>query len=108
MEYLSRLDEMLLLAIWRLKNNAYAVPLIREIKERTGKTLSPGALWVSLDNLGKRGLVAKNLAGSTPEIGGRGKLYYQLSEDGVKALKKVFSLHQTLWDGVSGLISENR
>jgi len=102
MEYLTRSDETLLLAIWRLKENAYAVPIIKEIKTKTSKSLSPGALWVSLDNLAKKGYLKKNLAESTQEIGGRGKLYYQLTSEGRMALREVNDLNSVLWDGLSG------
>lgn len=107
MDFLGRMEEILLLAIWRLKDNAYAVPIIEEVKLRTGKSLSPGALWVSLDNLAKKGLVSKQLAESTPHIGGRGKLYYSLSKEGISALNEVRELHGSLWNDISDLSSDN-
>jgi DNA-binding PadR family transcriptional regulator len=106
MDFLSRLDEILLLSILRLKDNAYAVPVIQEIKNRTGRTISPGALWISMDNLYKRGYIKKKLADSTNEIGGRGKLYYYLTPSGIKALKRISELHETLWDDIGDMVSE--
>ena len=79
---------------------------IQEIKERTGRTLSPGALWVSMENLYKRGLVEKRLADSTSEIGGRGKIYYNLTLQGKKELNSVLELNRLLWEDISGFITE--
>ena len=71
MKYLSRADEILLLAILRLKDNAYGVTIVKEVENRIGKKLTFGGLWVSLDNLCKRGLLNKTIADPTPERGGR-------------------------------------
>jgi len=107
MELLTRLDEIRLWTVWKLKDNAYGVPIIREVQKTTGKRLSPGALWVSMDNLSKRKYIIKRLAQPTSEIGGRGKLYYSITPDGIKALERVRALHHDLWEGIPGIIHEN-
>ena len=103
MKYLSRNDEILLLSILRLKDDAYGVTIRQDVLERTGKKLTFGALWVSLDNLAKKGYVVKTLADPTPTRGGRGKIYYRLTSDGVRALQQVRDLQQSLWAGISQL-----
>jgi len=104
MKVLSRSDEILLLAILRLKENAYGVTIIKEVKERTGKKLTFGSLWVSLDILHKRGLVVKRMADPTPERGGRSKIYYSLTPQGVRALQDVREFQKSLWQGVPTLL----
>ncbi len=103
MKYLSRNDEILLLSIWRLQDEAYGVTIRHDVLERTGKKLTFGALWVSLDNLAKKGYLVKSLADPTPTRGGRGKVYYLLTSDGLRALQQVRNLQQTLWAGIPQL-----
>lgn len=106
MEIITRLEEMLLLSIVRLNNDAYAVPIIKDIKEKTGKSISSGALWVTLDNMSKRGLLRKKLADATSEVGGRGKLYYSLTPVGKEALKSALELHKNIWSDISEFYTE--
>ena len=103
MKYLSRNDEMLLLSILRLQDDAYGVTIRQDVLDRTGKKLTFGALWVSLDNLTKKGYLVKTLADPTPTRGGRGKVYYRLTPDGLRALQQVRDLQQTLWAGIPQL-----
>jgi PadR family transcriptional regulator PadR len=97
MEYISRADEILLLAILKLSEDANGVTIIREIRRTLGKKLSLGGLWVSLDILAKKGLVTKKLGDPTPHRGGKRKLYYRLTEEGLEALERVQELNKTLW-----------
>jgi PadR family transcriptional regulator PadR len=97
MEFLSRADEILLLAVLRLGDNATGVSIIKEIRNTTGKKLSLGGLWVSLDILAKKGLVTKLMGDPTPQRGGRSKLYYRLTEESLKALEKIQELNRALW-----------
>ena len=106
MKYLSRADEILLLAILRLTDNAYGVTIIKEVQKRTGKKLTFGGLWVSLDVLHKRGYITKTLADPTPERGGRSKIYYNLTPDGLKALHQVRELQSSLWEGIPEAITK--
>jgi PadR family transcriptional regulator PadR len=100
MKVLSRADEILLLSIFRLDDNAYGVTIIKDVFERTGKKLTFGSLWVSLDILYKRGLVKKNMADPTPERGGRSKIFYALTREGLKALQQARQFQEALWQGI--------
>jgi DNA-binding PadR family transcriptional regulator len=102
-KYLTRADEILLLSVYRLQDEAYGVTIRKDVLERTGKKLSFGALWVSLDNLSKRGYLAKSQADASPTRGGRGKLYYRLTPAGLAALQRVRDLQQSLWEGIPPL-----
>jgi DNA-binding PadR family transcriptional regulator len=100
MDILSRADEILLLAILRLRDDAYGVSIVKEVQQRTGKTLKLGGLWVSLDILAKRGLISKRMGNPTPARGGRSKIYYTLSPTGLKALEEVNRFNRSLWKGI--------
>jgi len=103
---LTRADEILLLAILRLGDEANGINIRREITERAGKKLSFGSLWVSLDILRKRGLLEKHLADPTPRRGGRGKLYYRITPDGIQALDESRRFQEDLWKGIPARISD--
>jgi len=103
MKYLSRADEILLLAILRLKNDAYGVSIIKEVEKRSRKRLTFGSLWVSLDILHKRGYVDKRMADPSRRRGGRRKLYYTVTARGQEALQSVRDLSRSLWRGVPNL-----
>ena len=100
MDILSRPDEILLLSILRLKDNAYGVSIIKDIHNRTGKKLKLGALWVSLDILTKKGLLTKRMGDPTPERGGRSKIYYSLTPNGLKSIEAVQEFNKSLWSGI--------
>lgn len=108
MDVLSRADEILLLAILRLKNKAYGVGIVREVKQRTGKELKLGGLWVSLDILAKKGLVEKRLGDPTPKRGGRSKIFYSLTPAGLKALERVDEFNRSLWKGMWEVIKDSQ
>lgn len=100
MTILTRSDEILMLAILRLDNNAYGVSVIKEVERRTGKKLTFGSLWVSLDIMCKRGFVKKRTADPTPQRGGRSKIYYSLTPKGIRVLEETRQFQKTLWEGV--------
>jgi DNA-binding PadR family transcriptional regulator len=101
MKVMTRADEILLLAILRLKENAWATTIIKEIKKRTGKELTFGSLWVSLDSLYKKGYINKKIAEEPPARGGRKKIFYSLTKSGAKALQEAREFQNTLWKGAA-------
>ena len=100
MDVPSRADEILLLAILRLREDAYGVSIVKEVQQRTGKALKLGGLWVSLDILAKKGLISKRMGDPTPARGGRSKIYYALTPTGLKALEEVNRFNRSLWKGI--------
>lgn len=100
MKYLTKLEEILLISIWRLKENAYGVTIREEMKGITGKTLSFGALYVSLDKLVQKKYVTKTPGTPTAERGGRSKNYYNLTNYGIKALQYSREINNALWENV--------
>lgn len=84
---LGRFEELVLLALVRLRENAYGVPIRREIAERTGRDVSFGAVYTTLERLERKGYVSSWLGDPTPERGGRAKRYFRIKAPGVRALE---------------------
>jgi DNA-binding PadR family transcriptional regulator len=92
---------MVLLAILRLGNDAYGMEVRQEIEDRTGKDVSYGAVYTTLDRLGKKGYVADRLGDPTPERGGRARRYFRVEPRGSEALRASRQALDVMWEGVS-------
>jgi PadR family transcriptional regulator, regulatory protein PadR len=97
MNILSRAEELVLLAVWRLQKDAYGVAVRRYIMERTGEDWSIGAIYVPLDRLTEMGYLLAVQADPTPQRGGRSKRYYRLSKPGLDALQKTRRVQDAMW-----------
>lgn len=85
---LGSLEELVLLALVRLGENAYGVTVWREIQTRAGKEISIGAIYTVLDRLERKGFVSSRIGEPTPERGGRAKRFFQIEAPGSRALNK--------------------
>jgi DNA-binding PadR family transcriptional regulator len=103
MKELTKAEETLLLAILRLKDNAYGVAIKQNIQKITGKALPYGTLYFILEQLSKKGYVKRFTGESKPERGGRSRIYYTLTSEGSKALKHAFKMQQKVWNGYAEL-----
>jgi len=103
MKLLSRIEEIILLSIWRLENNAYGMTIREEIIKITGKNWLLGAIYGPLGRLHKNSYVYPLKGDPSPERGGRSKMYYRLTKDGVKALKEIQHVNSLLWEGIKEL-----
>lgn len=106
MKFLSRSEEMILLAIYRLEDSAYGVTIREQLKMLSGKTWAYGALFVMLDRLSKKGMLDSYLSEPTGERGGRSKRMYKLTPAALKALEEVKQLQESMWDGIAELSVE--
>lgn len=106
MDYLSRTEEMILLAVYGLGKNAYGVTIRDFLGEKAGRRPSIGAVYVPLDRLVKRGLLGAYSGGPTPERGGRSKRFYEITSAGRAELKKVRALQESMWAGIGTLEPE--
>jgi DNA-binding PadR family transcriptional regulator len=87
METIGQLEQFLMLAILRLQPTAYGVSLQQELKLRTGREYSVGAIYAALDKLERKGFVKSKEGEPTPERGGRAKLFFSLTAPGQAALQ---------------------
>jgi PadR family transcriptional regulator, regulatory protein PadR len=95
--YLGEFELMLLLTLIRLGDDAYGVPLSRELALRRGREVSVGSVYAALDRLELKGLVESTLGESTPERGGRAKRYFRVTEHGLRSVQETRRVLTKLW-----------
>jgi len=100
MNELSKAEETYLIAIYRLKDNAYGVSICEMIQKLTGKLYTYGTLYKILDQIVRRGYVIKREGEPTKARGGRRKMFYHLTNKGILALKGSLSVQISLWQGI--------
>jgi len=101
MGMLSRTDEMILLAVWRLGDNAYGVTIAEMLTRTSGKKWVLGAVYVPLERLEKKKYLSSCLGQSTKKRGGRSKRLYRLTKDGLIVLIKTKSQEQLIWRNIT-------
>jgi DNA-binding PadR family transcriptional regulator len=97
MKILSRADELVLLTVWRLQDNAYGVPIRKHIIELTGVEWSVGAIYDSLERLTTWNYLEAMQSEPMPERGGRSRRYFQLKKAGFEALAHLKKVQELLW-----------
>jgi PadR family transcriptional regulator PadR len=97
---LGEFEQVVLLAILRLADNAYGVTIRREITACTEREPAPGALYTTLDRLEEKGLVTSKYGDPTPERGGRAKRYFTVTARGVRAVARAQRAYQRLLRGL--------
>ncbi len=100
---LGEFEEFVLLVIGALGSEAYGVSIKNEIKKRTGRNPSVGALHSALYRLEDKRMVESRVGGATAERGGRRKKYYSLTEVGKKALVAANDIRSELFNMIPGL-----
>ncbi|MCK5145219.1 helix-turn-helix transcriptional regulator [bacterium] len=103
MTQLTKAEEMVLLSVMRLKEQAYGVAIKQDIKEITDKSLPYGTLYFLLDKLTVKLFVDKELGESTAERGGRRKTFYQITASGIDALKSAFDQQSRAWTNFASM-----
>src|SRR6185369_4008132 len=93
-------EHMVLLAVLRLGDDAYAVTVREEILTHTGRDVSRGSIYITLDRLETKGYLKSRLGEPTAERGGRAKRYYTLRPSAIKALKESRNALVSLWGGL--------
>ena len=102
-ESIGEFEQLILFAVIRLEADASAVTVRQEIETRTGRAISSGALYTALDRLETRGFLSSRLGEPTPERGGRAKRFFQVTPQGMRAVKETQRALVALWKGVPQL-----
>jgi len=97
---LGEFEQIVLLAILRLDDDAYGVTIRNEIAARTDRDPSPGALYTTLDRMEEKGLVSSTFGRATPERGGRQKRYFRVTAQGEAAVASAQRAYQRLLKGL--------
>ncbi|SRR5258706_2424263 len=95
--YIGELEELVLLTVAVLGDDAYGVPIKEQIEQRASRTISLGALHSTIARLEEKGFLKSHLGGATHERGGRRKRYFQLTQGGKAALREIKNLRDALW-----------
>lgn len=98
--FLGEFERLVLLALLRLRNNAYGMTIRRIIEERAERTVSIGAVYATLERLEKKGLVSSRKGEATAERGGRAKRYFRIEAPGLRALNEARATDERMWSGL--------
>ena len=105
--YLGEFEHLVLLAVLRLGDEAYAPAILEEIEQRTGRPPSPGSMYVTLDRLEEKGLLRSRLADATDDRGGRPRRYVTVTAFGVRQLRASRTALLELWRGLEGVLEKS-
>jgi DNA-binding PadR family transcriptional regulator len=99
-DYLGEFEHIVLLALLRLEEQAYGVPVRQEIQRRTKREVSIGAVYATLDRLETKGYVKSYRGDPTPERGGRSKRFFRVTGSGVAAVNRTQRVLQSMAEGL--------
>jgi PadR family transcriptional regulator, regulatory protein PadR len=99
-DYLGHFEEIVLLATLRLGENAYGAKIRLTVAEATGRDVSIGAVYATLDRLERKRYLKSWQGEATPERGGRAKRYFSVENAGKQALKDTAAARNRLADGL--------
>lgn len=102
-EFLGGFELLVLLALIRLGDEAYGVPISEAIEESSGKEVALGSVYVTLERLERKGLVSSRLGEPTAERGGRAKTYFKVTAKGLREVRKARHTLVNLWKNVPQL-----
>ena len=99
-DYLTDFELMILLSILRVGDEAYGVPVAREIEKTGGRSVVLATVYAALDRLEANGLVSSTLGDPTPARGGRAKRLFRVTPSGLKAVRHARRALTRLWAGL--------
>jgi DNA-binding PadR family transcriptional regulator len=97
---LGEFEQLVLLAIAHLQEEAYGIPIVEEIERRTGRSVARAAVYITLRRLEEKGFIASWMSDPTPERGGKGRRYAKLRPEGVRALRDARQATERMWRGL--------
>jgi PadR family transcriptional regulator, regulatory protein PadR len=99
-EALGEFEHMVLLAILHLGDGVYGVPIVDEIQRRTGRTVAPAAVYITLRRLEQKGLLTSWMGDSTPERGGKSRRCVKVTGAGLESLRESRKVLDSMWKGL--------
>jgi PadR family transcriptional regulator len=102
-EFLGGFELLVLLALIRLGDEAYGVPIAQAIEATSGRDVSIGSVYITLDRLERKGLVTSRLGEPTAVRGGRARTYFRATPKGLRAARHAQRTLVTLWKGIPAL-----
>jgi PadR family transcriptional regulator PadR len=99
-EALGEFEQLVLLAIVHLRGDVYGVPIAEEIERRTGRAVSPAAVYMTLRRLERKGLLSSSMSDPTPERGGKARRCVKVTSSGVESLRASRQILDRMWKGL--------
>ena len=107
-ESLGEFEQVILLAVVHLGDEAYGTAIRREIDARTGREIAVGALYTALERLERKGYVSSSMSAPTAQRGGRARRLFRIEAAGAAALKRSRELLARMWDGLTPQLRRSR
>jgi PadR family transcriptional regulator PadR len=101
--YLGEFEIMLLLAVIHLGDEAYGVPISRELEKYRGRDVAVGSVYAALERLEAKQLVSSSLGEPTPERGGKAKRYFRITKEGLRQVHETRRVLTKLWQAIPDL-----
>ena len=102
-EALGNFELMVLLALIRLGDEAYGVPIAQVIEDSTGRAVLASSVYAALERLEGKGFVSARIGEPTAERGGRAKRYFRITAKGLRQVRETQRALTTLWEGIPRL-----
>ena len=99
-KFLGEFEQLVLLAVLRLEDRGYGMSVRREIERQTGRDVTIGAIYATLERLEKKGLLTSREGEATPVRGGRARRHFALEPAGRRALLQSRHMLDSMWEGV--------
>jgi DNA-binding PadR family transcriptional regulator len=97
LDLLTKQEELFLLAVFRIGKDAYLVNIREHLREHTGKAWAFGSIYITLEKLRRRGLIATRIGKPTSAQGGKAIKYYKLTQSGIQTLRDNKRLFDKMW-----------
>jgi PadR family transcriptional regulator PadR len=105
---LSRAEEIILLAVFKLEGNAYGVTVREQVYKDIGRYWSFGVIYKTLKKMKAKGYVKKISSDPIAERGGRSRYYYKITPKGISVLEEIRTIQSSIWDGIQRLSLEEK
>ncbi len=102
--FIGEFEQLVLLTLLQLEDNAYALPLREGLNEVAGRKVSRGALYRTLDRLEQKGFIGWELEDDTPVRGGHPRRRFTVTRQGITALRDSREALMELWDGLEQVL----
>ena len=101
MRELTKLEEAVMMAIWQLEDDSYGVEIRKRVNKITGKDYFYNTLYTTFTQLERKGFIIKHFGEPTAVRGGKRKVYFKITEEGMKALENAYERQSRLWQGIT-------
>jgi PadR family transcriptional regulator PadR len=108
MKELTKIEEILLVAIWQLEEKAYGVKIRQHVSIIIGKQFTYGHLYSALNQLVAKKMVTKFRGKASEQRLGRPRIYYSVTPRGMESLKEARAMSEKLWSGISRYALEQK